>query len=291
MSDSRDRLPAATRLGRSVLTVSDESAMVDFYRDVIGLSVLSREGATTVLGAGDAPLLELRHAPDARPRPTDATGLFHNAFLVPSREALGDGLARIRDRWELTGASDHGVSEALYLDDPEGNGVEFYRDRPRSEWPRDGEGGIQIGSWPLDLESVAAAADDGAGDAVPDGTTLGHVHLEASSLETDREFYVDALGFDVKTASPKALFVAAGDYHHHLGINTWHGRSSPAPTDARGLSRLDLVVPSSEALERVRERLEDAGAAVDERAGGLECRDPDGIRIRFRARSDSNDGE
>ncbi|ADB62404.1 Glyoxalase/bleomycin resistance protein/dioxygenase [Haloterrigena turkmenica DSM 5511] len=288
MSDSRDLLPAATRFGRSVLTVSDESAVVDFYRDVIGLSVLTRDESTTVLGAGDAALLELRHAPDARPRPTDATGLFHNAFLVPSREALGDGLARIRDRWELTGASDHGVSEALYLDDPEGNGVELYRDRPRSEWPRDGEGGIQIGSWPLDLESVAAAgdADDGdgeAGDTVPDGTILGHVHLEVSSLETAREFYVDALGFDVKTATPKALFVAAGGYHHHLGINTWNGRSSPAPADIRGLSRFDLVVPSSEALEGIRERLEDAGVAVDERGDGLECRDPDGIRIRFRA--------
>ncbi|NUB89845.1 VOC family protein [Haloterrigena sp. SYSU A121-1] len=295
MSDSRDRLPAATRFGRSVLTVSDESAVAEFYRDVIGLSVLERDGATTVLGAGDAPLLELRHAPDARPRPTDAAGLYHNAFLVPGHEALGAGLARIRDRWELTGASDHGVSEALYLDDPEGNGVELYRDRPRSEWPRDGEGGIQIGSWPLDLESVAAAADDTAGDTVPDGTTLGHVHLEVSSLETAREFYVDALGFDVKTASPKALFVAAGDYHHHLGCNTWNGRSSPAPPDARGLSRFDLVVPSSEDLDRIRDRLEDAGAAVDERAGGLECTDPDGIRIRFRAQSgsgsSSSDGE
>ncbi|WP_339105628.1 VOC family protein [Haloterrigena salinisoli] len=282
MSDFRDPLPAATRFGRSVLTVSDESAMVAFYRDVIGLSVRSRDASVTVLGAGDAPLLELRHAPDARPRPADATGLYHNAVLLPSREALGDALGRVRDRWELTGASDHGVSEALYLDDPEGNGVELYRDRPRAEWPRDGEGGIQIGSWPLDLESVAAAADDGVGDTVPDGTTLGHVHLEVSSLETARAFYVDALGFDVKTATPQALFVAAGDYHHHLGLNTWNGRSSPAPADARGLSRFDLVVPSSEARERIRDRLEAAGVTVEESEEGLECGDPDGIRIRLR---------
>ena len=284
MNDARDLLSAA-HLGRSALTVSDERAVVDFYRDVIGLSVLSREESTTLLGAGDAPLLEVRHDPTARPRPDDATGLFHDAFLLPSRAALGDALERIRERSEsrLTGASDHGVSEALYLEDPEGNGVELYRDRPRSEWPRDDEGGVRIGSWPLDLESVAAAADGTARESVPDGTTLGHVHLEVSSLETAREFYVETLGFDVKTAAPQALFVAAGDYHHHLGLNTWNGRSAPVAGDHCGLARFELVVPSSEAVAAIRDRLEAADIGVDERDDGLEFTDPDGIRIRLRA--------
>ena len=284
MNDTSVSLPDTTRLGRTALTVADPIETVAFYRDVVGLAVLGRESAKTTLGADRDPILVLNHAPDADPRPDDGTGLFHTAFRVPSRSALGDTLGRIRDRWTLEGASDHGVSEALYLTDPEGNGVEIYCDRPRSEWPRDDEGdGLRIGSWPLDLESVAAAADGAARETVPDGTTLGHVHLEVSSLEAAREFYVETLGFEVKTAAPQALFVAAGDYHHHLGLNTWHGRSAPVADGHCGLARFELVVPSSEAVAAIRDRLEAADIGVDERDDGLEFTDPDGIRIRLRS--------
>ncbi|ELY53975.1 VOC family protein [Natronolimnohabitans innermongolicus] len=301
MTNSAAQLPAAAHLGRSALVVDDEPTVTTFYRDVVGLTVLSADSSTTVLGAGETPLLELRHGSDASARPADAAGLFHNAFLLPSRAALGDALARVRDRWELTGASDHGVSEALYLNDPEGNGVELYCDRPREEWPRDDDGGIRIGSWALDLEPIAAAAtaagggtdggaaddatDAPAADGVPPETTLGHVHLEVSSLEAARRFYVDTLGLDVKTATPRALFLAAGDYHHHLAVNTWNGRSAPAPDGSRGLSWTELVVPSSDALEAIRRRLEESGVTVDERETGLGFVDPDGLEIRLRAES------
>ncbi|WP_436346063.1 VOC family protein [Natronorubrum sp. FCH18a] len=285
MNDSIGLLPDSTRLGRTALTVGDEAAVIDFYRDIVGLEELTREAATTTLGVDGTPLLECRHEADADPRPVDATGLFHNAFRVPSRAALGDALARIRDGWELTGASDHGVSEALYCTDPEGNGVEIYWDRPREDWPHDDDGSLQIGSWPLDLESLAAAANGDPVATAPSGTALGHVHLEVSSLDAAREFYVNTLGFDVTDTAPSALFVAAGGYHHHLGLNTWHRRSAPATADHRGLAWFELVVPSSDALETIRRRLADGNVPVDDREEGFEITDPDGIAIRLAAES------
>lgn len=283
MTDPTGRLPDSTRLGRSVLTVADKPSMVAFYRDAIGLEVLAREPA--VLGAGGVALLELRHDPDARPRQREAAGLFHNAFVLPDRAALADALPRIRDRGALSGASDHGVSEALYCRDPEGNGVEIYRDRSREEWPRDEEG-IRIGSWPLDLEALAADSGGEASDRVPGGTRLGHVHLETSSIDRAREFYVETLGFSVVETVPSGLFLAAGDYHHHLGLNAWNGRSEPADGGARGLAWFELVVPEG-ALEGVRRRLDAAGAATSARGNGFEVADPDGIQLRIVADSEA----
>lgn len=283
MTDADGRLPGSTRPGRSVLTVADEASMVAFYRDVIGFDVLARE--PSVLGAGGTPLLELRHDADARPRPREAAGLFHNAFVLPDRAALGDALSRIRERGELSGASDHGVSEALYCRDPEGNGVELYRDRPREEWPRD-DSGIRIGTRPLDLEALAADANGGSSDRVPAGTRLGHVHLEVTSIERARAFYVDTLGFDVVDTSPSALFLAAGDYHHHVGLNAWNGRSAPADTGTRGLAWFELVVPG-DVLAALRQRLDAEETSVTVREDGtLEATDPDGIGIRIRATPD-----
>ena len=181
-----DALPRGTRIGRTALRVSDLEEVSRFYRDVIGLSVVRRSDTTAVLGAGDTPLLVLEGDQNALKRNDSEAGLFHTAFRVPSREALGDALARIRDRWRLDGASDHKVSEALYLTDPEGNGVEIYRDFPRDEWPLTDDGSVRIGTYPLDLEPLEAA---GEGDStVPAGTDVGHVHLEVSSLEAFREF-------------------------------------------------------------------------------------------------------
>ncbi|WP_440770909.1 VOC family protein [Natronorubrum sp. DTA28] len=285
MNDDTGLLPDSSRIGRTALTVGNESAVIDFYRDIVGLEQLTREASTTSLGVDGRSLLEVRHDPAARPRPEDATGLFHNAFKVPSRTALGDALARIRSGWELTGASDHGVSEALYCTDPEGNGVEIYRDRAREDWPRDDDGSLKIGSWPLDLADLAAAASDESVSTAPAETSLGHVHLEVSSLEDAREFYVDTLGFDVMDTVPSALFLAAGGYHHHLGLNTWNRRSAPQTAAHRGLAWFELVVPSRDALETVRRRLEDRGVSVTDRDEGFEIADPDGITIRLVAES------
>lgn len=282
MANTDDRLPPTTRVGRVTLRVNDLDRLVGFYRDVVGLAVLERDADRATLGADD-PLLELLADPDAPERGHEETGLFHAAFRVPSREALGDALGRIRGRWHLDGASDHLVSEALYLADPEGNGIEIYRDRPRSEWPTTGDGRVEMDTRPLDTDAIA---DLGRGRrAVPDETTVGHVHLEVSSLPAAHAFYVDGLGLGVRQEwSDAALFVAAGDYHHHVGLNTWNGRT--APTKGRGLERFELLVPSEEALEATRGRLEERGVEVVAGNAGLMVADPDGIELRLRVDSD-----
>jgi catechol 2,3-dioxygenase-like lactoylglutathione lyase family enzyme len=175
--------------------VNDLETMVEFYRDVVGLPVRARGAGTATLGAGGRPLLELAADPDAPARSTRSAGLFHNALRVPSRAALGDVLGRIRESWELTGASDHHVSEARYLDDPEGNGVEVYRDRPRDEWPTDERGRVEMDTLPLDLDALAAEA--GGEASVPARTDVGHVHLEVSNLSAARRFYVEVVGLNV----------------------------------------------------------------------------------------------
>ena len=272
-------LPPGTAVGRTALVVNDLETAVGFYRDVVGLAVRDRRAERATLGAGGDPLLVLGEDPEAPARPASSAGLFHTAFRVPSRAALGDALCRIRERWELDGASDHRVSEALYLDDPEGNGVEVYRDRPRPEWPTDADGGVEMDTLPLDLDALA---DDAAGEpAVPSGTDVGHVHLEVPDLSAARRFYVGTLGTNVRQEwGPSALFVAAGDYHHHVGLNTWNRRSEPRA--GRGLDWFELGLPDGGSLEATRDRLADAGVEPVPIDGGFEVRDPDGIPIRLR---------
>ena len=272
-------VPEDARIGRTALLVANLEETTDFYRDVVGLEVLSRDGDTATLGVDETPLLVLTTADAEQPRAPEQTGLFHNAFRVPTRAALGAALDRIRERGQLRGASDHYVSEALYAADPEGNGVEIYWDRPREAWPRADDGTVRIGTIPLELGDVAAQSDGAT--AVPTGTTVGHVHLEVSSMEATRAFYVDTLGLRVQTELPSALFVAAGDYHHHLGLNTWNGRSQPA--GGHGLAWFEFVVPDEETLETVRRRLAETTTSVTELADCVELTDPDGITIRFRA--------
>jgi len=272
---STGELPAETRVGRSALRVADLGEVTAFYRDVVGLDVLDRATETATLGAGGTALLVLEEE-DAEPRA--GPGLYHNAFRVPSRAALGDALGRVRDRWELDGASDHRVSEALYFTDPEGNGVEVYRDFPRESWPETDDGRAGMATDPLDLSAVEAAA---AGeDGVPGDTDLGHVHLEVSSLDDAREFYVDTLGFAVRDTYPGALFVAAGGYHHHVGANVWNERTGPP--EGRGLSWFEVVVPEA-GLDGVRERLTAHGYAPADTSEGIAVTDPDGIEVRLRA--------
>ena len=193
------------------------------------------------------PTIVLEGDTDAPTRHRSGAGLYHTAFRVPSRAALGDALARIRTHWQLGGASDHWVSEALYLTYPEGNGIEIYRDFPRNDWPRSDDGRVRISTEPLDLDSIEAAATGNT--QAPPGTEIGHIHLEVSSLDAFRDFYVDTLGFEEQTTLPAAAFVSAGGYHHHIGANTWHHRT--APVSGHGLSWFEVVVPDQGALNAV----------------------------------------
>ena len=278
-------LPADTRLGAIRLRAGDIGLLRDFYERVIGLRAIASEDGVTALGAGDASLVELVSDPDAPPRPPRTTGLFHLALLVPARADLTRALRRVFENgWHLSGASDHLVSEALYLSDPEGNGIELYRDRPREEWPREGDE-IAMATLPLDLEDLLA--EPGAGDdapAMPAGTMLGHVHLQVKDLDSAAAFWVDALGLDV-TASlyPGALFVSTGGYHHHVGLNTWAGVGAPRPpAGARGLDRFELVLPDAASAAAAGERLA-AVAEVRDEDRGLLVEDPSGNAVLVRA--------
>jgi catechol 2,3-dioxygenase len=274
-------LPADTTIRRVALRVTDLDRMVAFYRDVIGLSVLSRTDEGATLGPPQRQLLELIADPDAADRGRSETGLFHTAFLVPTRQALADALVRIERHTQLTGASDHLVSEALSLSDPEGNGIEVYCDRPRSEWPG-AEGGIEMGSLPLDLADLRqqAGLSGGTTDGVPEETTVGHVHLEVSSIEQARAFYADVLGFEQSVRpGESALFVAAGGYHHHVGLNVWNGRTATPP--GRGLAWFEIGLPDDGPLAAVRERLATRGFDPHWKDGSLTVADSDGITVRF----------
>lgn len=273
-------LPDETRLGRTALRVADRERLVEFYREVVGLSELETDGAVSTLGVDETALLLLEET-DAPERTGDEAGLYHNAFRVPSRDALGDALGRVRERWRLDGAADHGVSEALYLTDPEGNGVEIYRDFPESDWPIADDGTVWMDTDPLDLDSLSAAAS--GAEAVPPGTDLGHIHLEVSSIRNFEEFYVDLLGFEPHRSEATVRFVSAGGYHHHIGANTWNHRTTPAR--GRGLSWFEVVVPDDSAVDAISARAADRGVPVDSLdtpGGGIELTDRDGITVRIR---------
>ena len=244
------------------------------------------DGPVTRLGLADGrALVELEADPDAPRRPPHTTGLFHLAILVPSRADLGQAFRRVVGTgWRLSGASDHLVSEALYLSDPEGNGIELYRDRPRDEWPVAG-GALRMDTLPLDVGSLLSEAD-GANDeaGMPSGTTLGHVHLQVADLTAAERFWVDALGLDVTVRGyPGALFVSAGGYHHHVGLNTWAGVGAASPPDgALGLARFEVVLPDADAVTEAGDRLAAAGP-VELVEDGVLATDPSGNAVLVRA--------
>ncbi|MGH2866905.1 MAG: VOC family protein [Solirubrobacteraceae bacterium] len=277
----------ATRMGTVRLTVSDMGRSRAFYEETLGLPARELEDGELAFGAG-RPLVALRADPGAPSLNRRATGLFHLAVLLPTRLDLARALARlVQTQWPLDGASDHLVSEALYLSDPDGNGIEIYRDRPRDEWRRV-DGQLQMATLPLDLRNLAdeLAATSAPPSPAPAETTIGHVHLQVSELEQIEAFYAGILGFDVIVRSyPGALFVAAGGYHHHLGLNTWQSAGSAAPEPgAIGLSSYEVVLPDATELERVTARISDAGLAVetDSELGGSLVRDPSGNAVLLR---------
>ncbi len=245
----------ATHVGRVALTVHDLAGVRDFYERVVGLREIEAGARSVVLGAGDTPLVELVEDLAAPPRPPRTTGLFHLAILVPDRAELARSLQRlIETRWQLAGASDHLVSEALYLSDPEGNGIEIYRDRPPGEWEHDGDE-LLMATLPLDLQNLLGELGDEPvpGTAVAAGTRMGHVHLNVSDLDAGERFYGGWLGLDVTARGyPGALFLAGGGYHHHIGLNTWRGEGIPAPPPGSlGLRSFELALPDREAFKEV----------------------------------------
>jgi catechol 2,3-dioxygenase len=286
----RDRLAIHpdTSMGTVRLTVSDVDRSREFYERAIGLRPSQLEHGGVGLGADGGPaLVELHGDPSAAPLDGRAPGLFHLAILLPTRVDLAIALARLANaRVALDGASDHLVSEALYLSDPDGNGIEIYRDRPREDW-RVSEGELQMATLPLDLDSVLNELGDRSELAphVPADTRIGHVHLQVSDVEEAERFYSGLLGFDVTLRGyPDALFVSAGGYHHHLGLNTWHSAGSPpAAPGAIGLSNFEVVLPTSEELDRVLERVRAAGTEVADVPNGSLARDPFGNGVLLRA--------
>jgi catechol 2,3-dioxygenase len=228
------------------LAVADLDRSVRFYRDLVGLREIRRDGTSVVLGAAEVPVVELVEERGAAPPPPRATGLYHTAILYPDRAALARVVRHISsDNYPFTGASDHLVSEAFYLDDPDGLGVELYRDRPRSEWKWNGAM-IQMASLPLDIDDVLATADRPF-DGAPAGTRVGHIHLKVSDIETAEAFYRDEVGFSLTTRfGSGATFLAADGYHHHLGANTWQSLGgNPAPPGHAGLRAFVVHTPRS----------------------------------------------
>ncbi|MDP8943242.1 MAG: VOC family protein [Actinomycetota bacterium] len=284
-------LAATTRLGPVHLTVSDLDRAVPFYEQAIGLRAERRATGRAALGAGGEDLVVLHERPGARRAPRHA-GLFHVALLLPTRPELAHALRRLLEAGRpLQGASDHGVSEALYLADPDGNGIELYRDRPREEWPRR-DGRLEMVTAALDLHDLLAEATEPeprpeAGAA----TAIGHVHLHVGDLDAAVTFHRDVVGFELtQLMGDSAAFLSAGGYHHHVGLNTWAGVGiPPAPPDAIGLRHWTVVLADPSERAALRERLERAGvesresAGVDspEAAGGLLARDPAGNAVTF----------
>jgi len=274
-----------TQMGTVVLTVTDLERMKTFYEEAIGLTVLSTAEESVRLGVDDRALVELVHRPGATERPYGTTGLFHLAILVPDRSELARAIRRVIEAgWGFTGASDHLVSEAMYLDDPEGNGIEIYRDRPRNEW-RSSNGQLAMATLPLDVDGVLGelAGETISPEKMANGTRMGHVHLNVADLDETEAFYVQRLGFEVTVRGyPGALFVSAGGYHHHLGLNTWAGPGAPpAPTGSRGLRTFEVVIPDAVELERIEKRLDSTVTDMSRDDGGLTVPDPSGNRVHL----------
>jgi catechol 2,3-dioxygenase len=270
--------------GPVALDVVDLDGVRRFYLDALGLQQRSAAEGVVRLGTEERDLVVLHQAPGASPAPRNA-GLFHLALLYPGRAELAEALLRLaRAGSRLDGASDHLVSEALYLHDPEGNGIELYRDRPRDQWRHEPSGQVEMATIALDLQDLLGAArSDAPPAAIPGETIMGHVHLQVADLAATRAFYVDLLGFDVATDSyPDALFLATGGYHHHVGTNVWRSRGLAAVPGARGLRHATLLLRDEAIREQVLERLRDAGTAIDASEDGAPVvRDPAGIGLRL----------
>jgi catechol 2,3-dioxygenase len=277
-------LPATTRMGAVELTVADLDRSLRYYGGQVGLELLRRDGRTASLGAGGAELLGLVEEPGASPAGRYA-GLFHFAVRVPERADLARWLAHAaRDHVQLVGLSDHFVSEAIYLTDPDGHGIEIYHDRPRDVW--EGRVASRLTTEPLDVADLLGELDDPASepfDRLPAGTDMGHVHLQVADVEESVAFYRDVLGFELMAELFRsAAFLGAGGYHHHVGANVWHSRGAPtAPSGTAALRHATIFLSSEADRDLAAARVADAGGEPAVGDGGVLVRDPSGIALRL----------
>jgi len=274
-------LPSSLSLGYVHLTVANLDRSLAFYQHALGFKLHRRDATadTAYLGAGGPDLLALTELPGARHAPR-RTGLYHFAILVPSRLQLAHSLKQIADtQTPVQGFADHLVSEAIYLGDPDGNGIEIYRDRPRAEW-HDAQGNFRMGTEPLDIDGVLSELEghedeQSEWNGLDPATTLGHMHLKVASTRDSKTFYCDVLGFDKMVDWPSALFISTGGYHHHLGLNTWESAGAPPPPpDAAGLRYFTMNLPDKNEVDKVLDRVRHAGLAVEEHPQGWLLRDP-----------------
>lgn len=278
-------LPADLKLGAVHLKVADLDRSIDFYRDVIGLTVRERQDGVAHLWAGGVDVIVLHELPGAR-RALRHSGLYHVAILYPSQLELARVAQRILEsKTAIDGASDHGTHEAIYLPDPDGNGLELAADRPRDRWP-DISNITAIAPQPLDMGGLfnLVSGREAEPEADP-ATKVGHMHLHVGDIPESLRFYRDLIGFDLIVEIDTAAFVSAGGYHHHLAFNTWQGRGAPpAPADATGLLHWTIELSGQEDVAAVRQRLAAAGISTDELDGGFEAADPSGNRLRVLGR-------
>ena len=277
---------APLKIGRVVLTVRDLGRVGRFYQDVIGLHEIAADGESALLGVGSAVLLELRRDAQARFRSPRDAGLFHTAFLLPTRGDLARWTRHaIEGRLQIQGASDHVVSEALYLADPEGNGIEIYADRPAADWEWAG-GAVTMRTDPLDMEGLLGSAGAQPWTGLPEGTTVGHVHLQVGAIAPAEAFYGDGLGFQLTVRYPGASFYSSGGYHHHVATNIWNSRDAPVRTEpTTGLADFEIVAADPSVLEAATKRLQAAGIALSPRPSGLALRDPWGTPLSLVSRA------
>jgi catechol 2,3-dioxygenase len=277
-------LPATLRLGPVALTVSDLSRSIAWYEAALGLHLHRHDAdaGTAALGDGTEDVLLLTED-RAAAQPRRHAGLYHYALLYPTREELARAALRLAaTRTPIQGASDHGTHEAIYLPDPDGNGIELAADRPREQWPSPEEEFSGGGPRPLDFDALlATVAGEEPSAQVRPGLRTGHLHLHVSDIAQGLGFYRDVLGFEVWALMPSAAFVSAGGYHHHLGFNTWRGEGAgPQPAGIVGLRHWTIVLQRPDELAEVRERVRAAGIAAEDVTGGFAVTDPFGMTVR-----------
>jgi catechol 2,3-dioxygenase len=279
------RLPAGLKLGPVRLEIADLARSIGYYESVIGLRVLDRSGNNVSLGAfgEDKILVELNEVRGAREHPYNRRlGLYHFAILLPSRGDLGRFVAHLAHINAYAGQADHFVSEAFYLRDPDGLGIEVYRDRPRSEWPVV-NGKLEMGLDPVDMDSLLASTEGKKWEGAPAGTVIGHVHLHVGDLTEGEKFFHRALGFDTTASLPSALFLSAGGYHHHLGTNGWAGQGpQPKEGDARLLEWI-IDLPEQSGVDAAAKSVRGAGYATTSDGADVLITDPWNTRFRIRA--------
>jgi catechol 2,3-dioxygenase len=271
---------APMRIGTVRLKVRDLEAVSSFYQTVLGLRPVETGNTRTVLGTGDTPLLQIEGDATLAPVDPRQAGLFHTAFLMPARADLARWVAHVAEaRVPLQGASDHIVSEALYLADPEGNGIEVYADRPFERW-RTETGEVRMATDPLDVPGLLKSAGDSAWQGFPGGGSIGHVHLQVGDTEAADRFYRDVLGFAIAARYPGASFYGSGGYHHQLAGNVWNSRrAGTRPEGIAGLDEVAIVVRDAATLDAIAERADAAGIPVEHDPGSLALRDPWGTQI------------